>query len=68
MDDEIFSNDIRRFLKKVGISSNQHIETVIRQALARGDIDQAATVKLSMKLEMELSEKPLCIEGEIRLS
>jgi len=68
MDEEALNTSIRKFLKKVGITSQQEIERVIREAVAKGDIDQRSVCKVSVELEIELSDKPLVIDGEIHLS
>jgi len=68
MDEEVLNTSIRKFLKKVGITSQQEIERVIREAVANGDIGQRSVCKVSVKLEIELSDKPLVIDGEIHIS
>jgi hypothetical protein len=68
MDEEVFNMSIRKFLKKVGITSQQEIERVIREAVANGDIDENSVCKVSAELKLELSDRSLVIDGEIRLS
>ena len=68
MDEDAFNMSVRKFLKRVGISSQREIESVIRQALDNGDIAQDAVCKVSMQLNIELSDKPLVIEDEIKLA
>ena len=68
MNEEVFNTSIRKFLKKVGITSQIEIEKVITDALTNGEIDQDAVCKVSVQLNIELSDKPLIIDGEILLS
>lgn len=68
MDEEVFNTSIRKFLKKVGVTSQVEIEKVIIDALSNGVIDQDTVCKVSVQLKIDLSEKPLHIDGEIRLS
>ena len=69
MDEEVLNLNIRKFLKKVGVSSQREIEKAIREAVANGDIDQDTVCKVSMQLTMDLSDQPLLIiDDELRLS
>ena len=68
MDEEVLNMSVRKFLKKVGITSQREIEKVINQAVANGDIDQNSVCKVSMQLSIDMSDKPLVIDGEIHLS
>ncbi|WJR79097.1 DUF6494 family protein [Bradyrhizobium sp. NP1] len=38
MDEDVFNGSLRRFLKKVGITSQREIEKAVRDALAQGRI------------------------------
>ena len=68
MDEEVLNMGVRKFLKKVGITSQREIEKVINQAVANGDLDQNSVCKVSMQLSIDVSDKPLVIDGEIHLS
>ncbi len=68
MDEDIFNTSVRKFLKKVGITSQKEIEKIIKEALTNGDIDQNSICKVSVQLKMELSDQALIIDGEIHLS
>ena len=68
MDEDALNISVRKFLKKVGITSQREIETAVRQAVADGIIDQDTTCKVSVQLAMDLFDEPLIIDGEIRLS
>ena len=68
MNEEVLNMSVRKFLKKVGISSQREIEKAINQAVANGDIDRNSVCKVSMQLNIDVSDRPLVIEGEIHLS
>ena len=68
MDEDVLNMSVRKFLKKVGISSQREIEKAIAQALADGTLDQSGVCKVSMQLNIEVSDEPLIIDGEIKLS
>ena len=68
MDEDIFNTSVRKFLKKVGITSQKEIEKVIKEALANGNIDQNSICNVSVQLIIDISDQPLIIDGEIRLS
>ena len=59
MDQDIFNTSVRKFLKKVGITSQKEIEKVIKEALANGNIDQNSICKVSVQLKMDISDQPL---------
>ena len=68
MDEEVLNLSVRKFLKQVGVTSQREIEKVIREAVLNGDIDDNSICKVSMQLTVDVSDKPLIIDGEIHLS
>ena len=68
MDEEVLNMSVRKFLKKVSITSQREIEKVINQAVANGELDQKSICKVTMQLNIDVSDKPLIIDGEIHLS
>jgi len=68
MDEDILNMSVRKFLKKVGVTSQREIEKVIKDAVTNGDIDQSSICKVSMQLNIDVADKPLIIDGEIHLS
>ena len=68
MDEEVLNLSVRKFLKQVGVTSQREIEKVIREAVLNGNIDQNSICKVSMQLTIDVSDKPLIIDGEIHLS
>ena len=64
MDEEALNMSIRKFLKKVGITSQREIERTLAQANAAGRLD-GKPVRVSMRLECELFDDALTIEDQI---
>jgi Family of unknown function (DUF6494) len=52
IDAEKFTNEIRKFLKKVGITSQIDIENAVRAALAEGRLDTSQPLQAVMVLEV----------------
>ena len=50
MDEDNLNIEIRKFLKKVGISSQREIENYIRKKFAEGSIKEGDSIEVSMKL------------------
>ena len=67
MDEELFNIEIRKFLKKVGITSQREIEGAVRAAIASGGISGTETLKVRITLEVGELDLSLPIDGEIRL-
>ncbi len=64
MDEEALNMSIRKFLKKVGITSQREIEKAMTQANADGRLD-GKPVAVSITLRCDLIDEPLQIDGEI---
>lgn len=67
MDAEVFSQQIRKFLKKVGINSQQEIERAVQEALRAGDWSSDKPVKATMTLAIPDLDVELKIEEDLRL-
>ncbi|MEE8516641.1 MAG: DUF6494 family protein, partial [Alphaproteobacteria bacterium] len=52
MDEEQLNMEIRKFLKKVGITSQREIEKAVRDAVAENKIGADATLKARVRLEV----------------
>ncbi len=68
MDEEHFNMDVRKFLKKVGITSQREIEKAVREALAAGDLSGDETLDAIVTLKLGSIDLEINIEGEIELS
>ena len=67
MNEDVFNMSIRKFLKKVGVTSQREIEGAIRTGLAGGRIDAAQPVKASVLLTIGDTELSVTITGEIEM-
>ena len=67
MDDDVFNMQIRKFLKKVGVTSQREIEIAVRKALVDGRL--AGDERLKAKVTLVVDELGLShvIEGDIAL-
>jgi len=55
MDEDNLNLEIRKFLKKIGIKSQQLIDQSIKNALSKGEISIGSEVNLEMQLSINLS-------------
>ena len=62
MNDDTFNMSLRKFLKQVGVTSQQQIEKVVREADPSG-----GTLKVKMVLTAEGTSLNHVVEGEIEL-
>ena len=67
MNEDTFNLEIRKFLKKVGITSQREIETAVRSAIDSGEL--SASVKLHATVTLRVPEIgiELDIEDDIAL-
>ena len=67
MNEDVFNLEIRKLLKKVGITSQREIEKAVREALRAGKLQGNETLSATVTLELaELGVKHT-IEGQIAL-
>ena len=59
---------VRKFLKKVGVTSQRELEQAVREAVKAGRLAGTETLKARMKLEVAGVNLELVIEDEIALS
>jgi ribosomal protein L1 len=67
MDEDELNLSIRKFLKKVGITSQREIEKAVRSGLDSGSISEQDSVKVSVTLHIDQQVPDLVIDGEIKL-
>ncbi len=66
MSNETFNMSLRKFLKRVGVTSQTHIENAVREANEAGKL-QGAAVSARMVLTLEGLDGEHVVEGEIEL-
>ncbi len=59
--------EVRKFLKKVGVTSQREIEQAVRNGLDSGALTGNETIKASVTLRIEGLEVEHRIDGEISL-
>lgn len=67
MNEEKFNIEIRKFLKKVGITSQRMIEQAVRDAISNGKLKGDEDIELSATLKISSLEVNETIEGKISL-
>ena len=68
MDEEVFNLEVRKFLKKVGVKSQQEIEQAVRYNIEKGSLSGTETLPASVVLLVPDIGVEVSIEGEIRLA
>jgi len=67
MIDEVVTQSIRKFLKQVGVTSHQRIESAIEQAKQSGQLQGKTAIKAIVRLEIADLDLEHSIESEISL-
>jgi hypothetical protein len=68
MNEDVFNMSLRKFLKKVGVTSQREIEKAVRDAIDAGRIKGTETLRAEVTIKVggvELTEK---IDGKIELT
>lgn len=67
MNEDAFNVSVRKFLKKVGITSQREIEQAVRQALSTGRLKGNEALPAKMVLTVEGVALAVEIEGAVEL-
>ena len=67
MDEDNLNIEIRKFLKKVGISSQREIENYIRKKFTDGRIKEGQSIEVTMNLSSEDGELSHSIKEKINI-
>ncbi len=67
MNEDNFNMSVRKFLKKVGVTSQREIETAVRQALADGRLVGSETLKATVTLSLDTVDLNVTIDGDVTL-
>lgn len=67
MDEEKFNMELRKFLKKLGITSQREIETAIRKAIDDGTLKGGETLPVKAVVTIEALGMESVVEGDIKL-
>ena len=67
MDEDNLNIEIRKFLKKVGITSQREIEKFIRESISNGKLKEGQSIEISMNLSSENRELSHIIKETIHI-
>ena len=67
MNEDTLNMEIRKFLKKVGVTSQRELEHAISKALEQGQLEGSEQIKIKMTLEAPDIGIRHCIEGTVAL-
>lgn len=68
MNEDTFNMEVRKFLKKVGVTSQREIENAVREAVKVRSLAGDEKLKARVTLEVEGVNLKLVIEDDIALS
>ena len=68
MDEEAFNLSVRRFLKKLGVTSQREIELGVREQIDAGGLEGSETLEARAVVTVEGLEREIVVTGEIALS
>ncbi|MGF1475189.1 MAG: DUF6494 family protein [Geminicoccaceae bacterium] len=68
MNEETFNMSLRKFLKKVGVTSQREIERAVREAIDTGKLRGTETLTATVTLELWDTDLKLPISGTVELS
>ncbi|MDD5460451.1 MAG: DUF6494 family protein [Methylococcales bacterium] len=67
MNEDIFNMEVRKYLKKLGVTSQREIEHAVMKALESGAISGTETLEVKTTLNIAAIGLNYSIEGEIGL-
>lgn len=67
MNEEQFNMNIRRYLKKVGVTSQREIENAVRDAMGSEKLTGSETLAVKVRLEIGDVDLAVDIDGDIGL-
>jgi hypothetical protein len=67
MNDDVLNMSLRKFLKKVGVTSQREIENAVKEALADGRLKGDEKLKAAVRLTMPEAGLDVVIDGDIEL-
>jgi hypothetical protein len=67
MNDDAFNMSIRKYLKKVGVTSQREIEQAVRKAIEIGTLKGSERLPVKVELKLPAVELVFAIDGELEL-
>ena len=68
MDEDNLKIEIRKFLKKVGITSQREIENYIRKKFSEGDLKEGQSLEIKMELSSDDGSLSHTIKDKININ
>ena len=68
MDEEAFNLSVRRFLKKLGVTSQREIELGVREQIDGGKLSGNETLEARAVVTVDGLEREIVVSGEIALA
>ncbi len=68
MNEDTFNMEVRKFLKKVGVTSQREIEKAVREAVDQGRLNGDETLKAQVRLTVDGVDLDVEIDGAIELA
>ncbi|HLS68641.1 MAG TPA: DUF6494 family protein [Kiloniellales bacterium] len=65
MDEDVLNMTMRKFLKKVGVTSQRAIEEAVREGIESGKLADQSSVKARVVLTLESLDVTHTIDGDI---
>lgn len=67
MNDDVLNMSLRKFLKKVGVTSQREIEEAVKQALHSGSLKGSEKLPATVHLKIPAVGLDVVIDGDIEL-
>ena len=67
MNEDTLNMETRKFLKKVGVTSQRELEHAILKAVEEGSLRGSETIDVKMTIESDTIGVNYCIQGKIAL-
>ncbi len=68
MDDDVLNMSLRKFLKKVGVTSQREIENAVKAALESGKLKGDERMRAQVRLTLPEAGLDTVIDGDIELA
>jgi 16S rRNA U516 pseudouridylate synthase RsuA-like enzyme len=67
MDEDVFNMSVRKFLKKLGVTSQREIENSVRELVSEGRLHGHEKLAVSATVSVEGLDAPIKVDGTIDL-
>jgi hypothetical protein len=68
MDEDAFNMSVRKYLKKLGVTSQREIEAGVREQLAAGALQGGESLPVRAIVTVDGLPEPIVVEGTIALA